>query len=60
VSVLFAVFSLEAPVFDPKCSSYLRFLVPGWRMGWVVVHDREEIFGTEVSFQGQPVPDYLA
>ncbi|CAK8672528.1 tyrosine aminotransferase-like [Clavelina lepadiformis] len=25
-----------------------KFLVPGWRMGWVVVHDRNEIFGSEI------------
>uniref|UniRef100_A0A182Q5B3 Tyrosine aminotransferase n=1 Tax=Anopheles farauti TaxID=69004 RepID=A0A182Q5B3_9DIPT len=22
-----------------------RFLVPGWRMGWIIVHDRNEVFG---------------
>ncbi|XP_055622029.1 tyrosine aminotransferase [Toxorhynchites rutilus septentrionalis] len=21
-----------------------RFLVPGWRMGWIIIHDREDIF----------------
>ena len=26
-----------------------RFLVPGWRMGWVVVHDRNGAFGDKVS-----------
>ncbi|XP_028392037.1 tyrosine aminotransferase-like [Dendronephthya gigantea] len=25
-----------------------RFLVPGWRLGWVIVHDRNKIFGEEV------------
>ncbi|XP_064610268.1 tyrosine aminotransferase-like [Liolophura sinensis] len=25
-----------------------RFIVPGWRMGWVVVHDRKGIFDMEV------------
>lgn len=25
-----------------------RFLVPGWRMGWVIVHDRQNVFGKEV------------
>lgn len=25
-----------------------RFLVPGWRMGWLIIHDRHEIFGKEV------------
>ncbi|EAA06243.4 tyrosine aminotransferase [Anopheles arabiensis] len=22
-----------------------RFLVPGWRMGWIIVHDRDGVFG---------------
>ena len=25
-----------------------RFLVPGWRMGWITVHDRNGIFGKEI------------
>lgn len=25
-----------------------RFLVPGWRMGWVIIHDRHGIFGKEI------------
>lgn len=25
-----------------------RFLVPGWRMGWVIIHDRHGIFSKEV------------
>lgn len=25
-----------------------RFLVPGWRMGWVIIHDRQGIFGKQV------------
>merc|ERR1712002_51590 len=25
-----------------------RFLVPGWRMGWVVVHDRKNLFGPDI------------
>ncbi len=25
-----------------------RFLVPGWRMGWITIHDRNDIFGQEV------------
>ncbi|XP_063838621.1 tyrosine aminotransferase-like [Ostrinia nubilalis] len=25
-----------------------RFLVPGWRMGWLIVHDRNYIFGKEI------------
>lgn len=27
-----------------------RWLVPGWRMGWILIHDRDDIFGTEVLF----------
>lgn len=25
-----------------------RWLVPGWRLGWILIHDRNDIFGTEV------------
>ncbi|KAJ6652484.1 hypothetical protein lerEdw1_011454 [Lerista edwardsae] len=25
-----------------------RWLVPGWRMGWILIHDRRDIFGKEV------------
>lgn len=25
-----------------------RFLVPGWRMGWLIIHDRHNIFEKEV------------
>ncbi|XP_053126404.1 tyrosine aminotransferase [Hemicordylus capensis] len=25
-----------------------RWLVPGWRMGWILIHDRREIFGKEI------------
>nr|XP_025039548.1 tyrosine aminotransferase [Pelodiscus sinensis] len=25
-----------------------RWLVPGWRMGWILVHDRRDIFGNEI------------
>jgi hypothetical protein len=21
-----------------------RFLVPGWRMGWIIIHDRQGVF----------------
>lgn len=27
-----------------------RWLVPGWRMGWILIHDRNDIFGNEVLF----------
>ncbi|XP_053305188.1 tyrosine aminotransferase [Spea bombifrons] len=25
-----------------------RWLVPGWRMGWILIHDRKNIFGKEI------------
>lgn len=25
-----------------------RWLVPGWRMGWILIHDRNNVFGSEV------------
>lgn len=25
-----------------------RFMVPGWRMGWIIIHDKDEIFGQPV------------
>uniref|UniRef100_A0A3B4E8Z9 Tyrosine aminotransferase n=1 Tax=Pygocentrus nattereri TaxID=42514 RepID=A0A3B4E8Z9_PYGNA len=25
-----------------------RWLVPGWRMGWILIHDRNNIFGSEI------------
>jgi len=25
-----------------------RWMIPGWRLGWILVHDRHEIFGKEV------------
>uniref|UniRef100_A0A8C8C9E6 Tyrosine aminotransferase n=1 Tax=Oncorhynchus tshawytscha TaxID=74940 RepID=A0A8C8C9E6_ONCTS len=25
-----------------------RWLVPGWRMGWILIHDRNQIFGKEI------------
>uniref|UniRef100_A0A7N6APP0 Tyrosine aminotransferase n=1 Tax=Anabas testudineus TaxID=64144 RepID=A0A7N6APP0_ANATE len=25
-----------------------RWLVPGWRMGWILIHDRNEVFGSEI------------
>lgn len=27
----------------------LRFLVPGWRLGWVLIYDKNEAFTSEVS-----------
>ncbi|MGH0155990.1 UNVERIFIED_CONTAM: hypothetical protein FKN15_050924 [Acipenser sinensis] len=25
-----------------------RWLVPGWRMGWILIHDRKNVFGNEI------------
>ncbi|KAG8437489.1 hypothetical protein GDO86_008263 [Hymenochirus boettgeri] len=25
-----------------------RWLVPGWRLGWILIHDRKDIFGKEI------------
>ncbi|TMS05441.1 Tyrosine aminotransferase [Larimichthys crocea] len=25
-----------------------RWLVPGWRMGWILIHDRNDLFGSEI------------
>ena len=27
-----------------------RWLVPGWRMGWILIHDRNDILGSQVVF----------
>nr|XP_006013500.2 PREDICTED: tyrosine aminotransferase-like [Latimeria chalumnae] len=26
-----------------------RWLVPGWRMGWILLHDKKNIFGNEIT-----------
>ncbi|XP_023942075.2 tyrosine aminotransferase [Bicyclus anynana] len=39
--------SKDVPVLT--CSGLTkRFLVPGWRMGWVVIHDRNDVLGKEI------------
>nr|CAD7426405.1 unnamed protein product [Timema monikensis] len=39
--------SLEVPVLS--CSGLTkRFLIPGWRMGWIIIHDRNGVFDQEV------------
>lgn len=44
-----AISSLSKDVPVLTCSGLTkRFLVPGWRMGWVIVHDRDDILGKEV------------
>lgn len=42
-----AALSKEVPVFT--CSALTkRFLVPGWRLGWFIVQDRNGILGKEI------------
>lgn len=39
--------SKDVPVLT--CSGLTkRFLVPGWRMGWLIIHDRQNILGKEI------------
>lgn len=39
--------SQDVPVIT--CSGLTkRFLVPGWRMGWVIIHDRNNVLGKEL------------
>ncbi|XP_045767178.1 tyrosine aminotransferase [Maniola jurtina] len=39
--------SKDVPVLT--CSGLTkRFLVPGWRMGWIVIHDRNNVLGKEI------------
>lgn len=28
---------------------FCRFLVPGWRMGWIIIHDRQNVLEAEVG-----------
>ncbi|GFS44477.1 tyrosine aminotransferase [Trichonephila inaurata madagascariensis] len=42
-----ASLSLSVPILT--CSGLTkRFLVPGWRMGWILIHDRNEVFGHSI------------
>uniref|UniRef100_A0A8D0GDV6 Tyrosine aminotransferase n=1 Tax=Sphenodon punctatus TaxID=8508 RepID=A0A8D0GDV6_SPHPU len=42
-----ATLSTNVPILS--CSGLAkRWLVPGWRMGWILVHDRRDIFGNEI------------
>lgn len=42
-----ASLSTEVPILS--CSGLTkRFLVPGWRMGWIIIHDRQNILGEEI------------
>ncbi|XP_076655272.1 tyrosine aminotransferase [Halictus rubicundus] len=42
-----ASLSSEVPILS--CSGLTkRFLVPGWRMGWIIIHDRQNILEKEI------------
>ncbi|XP_031827481.1 tyrosine aminotransferase [Nomia melanderi] len=42
-----ASLSSEVPILS--CSGLTkRFLVPGWRMGWIIIHDRENVLDKEI------------
>ncbi|XP_046991821.1 tyrosine aminotransferase [Schistocerca americana] len=42
-----ASLSEEVPILS--CSGLTkRFLVPGWRMGWIIIHDRNGLFDKEI------------
>ncbi|XP_067007089.2 tyrosine aminotransferase [Anabrus simplex] len=39
--------STDVPILS--CSGLTkRFLAPGWRMGWIIIHDRGNVFGREI------------
>ncbi|XP_046737419.1 tyrosine aminotransferase [Diprion similis] len=42
-----ASISVDVPILS--CSGLTkRFLVPGWRMGWIIIHDRQNILDKEI------------
>lgn len=42
-----ATLTTEVPVLS--CSGLTKkFMVPGWRMGWIIIHDRNDVFGEKV------------
>ncbi|XP_071038569.1 tyrosine aminotransferase isoform X2 [Parasteatoda tepidariorum] len=47
--VFYPIASLSTDVPILSCGGLTKkFLVPGWRMGWILIHDRQNIFGKEV------------
>ncbi|MBN3285870.1 ATTY aminotransferase, partial [Polyodon spathula] len=45
-----SVASLSADVPILSCGGLAkRWLVPGWRMGWILIHDRKNVFGNEIK-----------
>ncbi|KAF3422163.1 hypothetical protein E2986_03462, partial [Frieseomelitta varia] len=46
-----ASLSRDVPILS--CSGLTkRFLVPGWRMGWIIIHDRQNVLEKEVDKKG--------
>ncbi|XP_037938523.1 tyrosine aminotransferase [Teleopsis dalmanni] len=46
----FAISSLSKNVPVLSCGGLTkRFLVPGWRMGWIIIHDRDQRLGDAVT-----------
>ncbi|XP_032378286.1 tyrosine aminotransferase-like [Etheostoma spectabile] len=44
-----SVASLSSDVPILSCGGLAkRWLVPGWRMGWILIHDRNDIFGSKI------------
>ncbi|XP_049720382.1 tyrosine aminotransferase [Elephas maximus indicus] len=42
-----ATLSTDVPILS--CGGLAkRWLVPGWRLGWILIHDRRDIFGNEI------------
>lgn len=52
--VSMATLSEKVPILS--CSGLSkRYLVPGWRLGWIVIHDRNNLFNSEVRKSLQSV-----
>lgn len=47
--VFYSVASLSKKVPILSCGGIAKkFVVPGWRLGWILVHDRNDVFKAEV------------
>lgn len=47
--MFYPIATLSAHVPILSCGGLTKkFLVPGWRMGWIVIHDRQDIFGSKI------------